>query len=227
MSACRHCGADLGDKPPAHGYCGGVCRSAARRERDAEKVRRDLEAARRLVAQHDGSKRGRGRPKKILPPPGSKPDLPPQAWACLETEFSHGWIGVISADEVRQELAEQGITLSREAVRKWRAKPIYKLGFAWLFAEWQKDNRDASDLEQDIREQARARLPRWVASRWFGAIRSMHNGAIYVTAKDYAEHLLAANHTGLGSLPVELIEDVRAELLADRRRVLRDAYLKS
>jgi hypothetical protein len=73
MSACRHCGADLGET--ARHHCNATCRAAETRERDAAKARRDLEAALRAVVQYDGEtvaraivarvlkKRGRGRPK--------------------------------------------------------------------------------------------------------------------------------------------------------------------
>jgi hypothetical protein len=159
--------------------------------------------------------RPRGRPKKPLPPDDDRmPDLPPQAWACLEVEFGYGWMGEASLERIKQRTG-----LGRESIRRWRLKPLYKRGFGWLLAEWMK-RRDAEaenaafDLAREIEARVRARMPEWVAARWAGAIRSMANGAIYTSAAAYTAHLLEAN-----KLPVELFDEVRAELTAEAREI--------
>jgi hypothetical protein len=158
--------------------------------------------------------RPRGRLKKELPPnDGCKPDLPPQAWAALEIEFSYG-IGVATLGQIKQKTG-----LGRESIRRWRLKPLYWRGFGWLIAEWM-ERRDAErenaefDMAQELKARAQARLPQWVEDRWLGATRSMVNGAIYTTVDAYAAHLLEADH-----LPVELLDEVRAELAAEARHI--------
>ena len=156
-----------------------------------------------------------GRPKKELPPDdGSKPDLPEQAWRALAVEFAYGWIGVAS---LRRVAGRAGI--SQEAVRKWRNKPLYGRGFGWLLAEyWRRQDEGAEaercKVQEKINARARARLPGWVAARWFGAARSMADGVVYDDPEAYARHLLKAK-----MLPVELLDEVRAEVEAEAARI--------
>jgi hypothetical protein len=164
-------------------------------------------------------KRGRGRPKKVVPPnDGNKPDLPPQAWACLEVEFSHGWIGEATLGQIKRKTG-----LSRESIRRWRTKPLYTRGFAWLVATWWQEQEDREDAERENAEfelakevdaRVRARMPQWIADRWAGAVRSMADGEIYTDPAAYAAHLIEA-----GFVPADLQNEIREELAGEAERI--------
>ena len=169
-----------------------------------------------------------GRPKRELPPDdGSKPDLPPQAWACIDVELSCGGIGRATLGTIKRLLKSEPYRqkLSREAIRRWRRKPLYQRGAQWVLDRVAKgwaeklEREDAAEqtrqeLKNEVDARVRARLPQWVEARWFGAIRSIANGVIYTSANSYAAHLLEA-----GNLPVELQDEVRAELAAEAREI--------
>jgi hypothetical protein len=177
--------------------------------------------------------RPRGRPKRIvLPDDGSKPSgLPEQAWRCIVAEFAAGGIGEASLADIGK---RGGIT--KEAVRRWRGKELYQRGFHWLVREWQRPSKanrlpwedDLPEstaglpkvarqvLETEIRRRARAKLPEFVEAHWFGATRSPINDIIYTSAQAYTTHLLVAPNW---PLPVQLIQEVQAELRAEANRI--------
>jgi hypothetical protein len=167
-------------------------------------------------------KRGRGRPKKVIPPnDGSEPDLPEHMWAAVAIEFSYGGIGRASLGRMKQKLEARGIKRGREMIRRWRLDPLYSRAFGWILAEWmeQREAEDENaelDIQREVKRRASARLPQWLATgnRWHGATRSMLNGAIYTTPEAYAQHLLDADRP-----PIELLDEVRAELAAEAERI--------
>ena len=173
--------------------------------------------------------RPRGRPKRELPPDdGSRPDLPPQAWACIEVELSCGGIGSATLGTIKRHLKSDpyNLKLARESIRRWRRlKPIYQRGAQWLldqvaegldrkYAACERAEQTRQELEKEVVARVRERLPQWVEARWYGAIRSMANGVIYTSPASYTAHLLEANN-----LPVELYDEARAELAAEARGI--------
>jgi hypothetical protein len=171
---------------------------------------------------NEAIKRGRGRPKKVIPPDdGSKPDLPEHMWAAVEIEFSYGWIGNVSLGKMKQKLEARGIKRGREIIRRWRLDPLYRRAFGWTLGEWM-DRRDAEDenarfdIERLVKRRIQERLPEWLVAnkRWHGSIRSTLDGAIYTTPAAYAEHLAANN-----GWPIELEDEVRDELAGNARGI--------
>jgi hypothetical protein len=171
-------------------------------------------------------KRGRGRPKKAIPPDdGSKPDLPEHMWTTLEIELSYGDdIGRASLGLMKRRLEENGIKRGREIICRWRQDPLYQRGFNWLLSqmmdEWLRWDDKADERERapakEVEARIRARLPLWLTTgnRWHGAIRSAFNGVIYTTPETYAQHLL-----DIKRYPAELEDEVRAELAAEAERI--------
>jgi hypothetical protein len=171
--------------------------------------------------------RPRGRPKKLIPPnDGSKPDLPPRAWAAIELEISSARI--LTLGQMQRELKQKkNIELTRESIRRWRAKPLYQRGVAWLLTKYLTEALNEEDIATKkkertkrnlaariIKRRARARLPKYIERNWYGATRSMHDGAIYTTPEAYTAHLLQAD-----LVPDGLIAEIGAEMDAELERI--------
>jgi hypothetical protein len=167
--------------------------------------------------------RPRGRPKKPLPPLDVKPDLPEQAWSIIDIDLFCKHDRPASLGEVQRLLKEfRDISLTREAIRRWRLKPLYRRGYNWLYAQmlaewmdWEDEGteRAARDLAEEVETRVRERMPQWIDARWPGAVRSMANGEVYTSPAAYADHLIKINR-----IPAELYDQVRAELAAEAER---------